>query len=150
MILVADFKWIKGSFFVFIFCFHNKGNEYINKHGGYTEDITDTVTKGFDNAESFQIEINQLFVFTLSLFVVSVFRFLSVDLNKLRPLRRRPHPIFLHVARRRLPVPAPHRDAPGGAVVRRHVVERLAWNANFQLQKLGPAQRETREDVPDE
>ncbi|KAA8579206.1 hypothetical protein FQN60_000028, partial [Etheostoma spectabile] len=40
----------------------------------------------------------------------------SVNFDKPRPLCWRPHPVFLHVARRLLPVQPPHWDTPGGAV----------------------------------
>lgn len=75
--------------------------------------------------------------------------FLSVNLNKVCPLVMRPHPIFLHVAWRWLPVPAPHWDTPGGAIVCHHVVECFTWNANFQLQQLCPAEWKLREDIPE-
>lgn len=71
----------------------------------------------------------------------------SVNLYKLHPLCRRPHPIFLHIAGWRLPVPVLHRDAPGGTVVCHYIVKCFTGNTNFQLQELRPAERKTWEDV---
>uniref|UniRef100_A0A3B4WDN6 Ubiquitin-fold modifier-conjugating enzyme 1 n=1 Tax=Seriola lalandi dorsalis TaxID=1841481 RepID=A0A3B4WDN6_SERLL len=60
------------------------------------------------------------------------------------------HELLRYEFRRRLPVPAPHWDTPGGAIIRSNVVKCFARNANFQLKKLRPAEREPGEDVSDE